>query len=235
MSQNFWYPAGSNTAGAVTANQGAPNTDANAWPVRITDGTHDATVTVGGALNVAIASGLSNPLPVTDAAAEASLSSIDTKLSSQATAAKQDTGNASLASIDTKLTAPLSVTGPLTDAELRATPVPVSISSGISNPLPVQDSAAEASLASIDSNVIVADTDNVTVIASALPSGAAKESKQAPSDIVVNYDYRAISYVGVTQKIDTIIYKTGGSGGSTVATQTFGYDGSDRLTSITTT
>ncbi len=34
----------------------------------------------------------------------ASLSSIDTKLSSQATAAKQDTGNTSLSSIDTKLT-----------------------------------------------------------------------------------------------------------------------------------
>lgn len=43
-----------------------------------------------------------------------------------ATSAKQDTGNASLSSIDTKLTAPLSVTGPATDAQLRATPLPVS-------------------------------------------------------------------------------------------------------------
>lgn len=59
-----------------------------------------------------------------------------------ATAANQVIGNASLASIDGKLTAPLSitgpltdtqlrasavsVTGPLTDAQLRATPVPVS-------------------------------------------------------------------------------------------------------------
>jgi hypothetical protein len=50
-----------------------------------------------------------------------------------ATAAKQDTGNTSLASIDSKLTNPLpvsipgaiAVTGPLTDAELRATPVDV--------------------------------------------------------------------------------------------------------------
>jgi hypothetical protein len=45
-----------------------------------------------------------------------------------ATEAKQDVGNASLASIDTKLTSPVSVTGPLTDAQLRATPVPVSAS-----------------------------------------------------------------------------------------------------------
>lgn len=43
-----------------------------------------------------------------------------------ATAANQVIGNASLASIDGKLTAPLSVMGPLTDAQLRATPVPVS-------------------------------------------------------------------------------------------------------------
>lgn len=42
------------------------------------------------------------------------------------TSALQTTGNASLASIDSKLTSPLTVTGPLTDAQLRATPVPVS-------------------------------------------------------------------------------------------------------------
>ncbi len=43
-----------------------------------------------------------------------------------ATAANQTTANASLASIDSKLTSPLSVTGSLTDAQLRATPVPIS-------------------------------------------------------------------------------------------------------------
>lgn len=42
------------------------------------------------------------------------------------TSALQSTGNASLASIDSKLTSPIAVTGPLTDAQLRATPVPVS-------------------------------------------------------------------------------------------------------------
>jgi hypothetical protein len=35
--------------GEVTADQGAPNTDANAWPVKLTDGTHEAHFTsVGG-------------------------------------------------------------------------------------------------------------------------------------------------------------------------------------------
>lgn len=59
--------------------------------------------------------------------------------------------------------------------------------------------------------------------------------KTASSDVTSAFDYRSFSYVGITQKIDTIVYKSGGSGGTTVATQTFGYDGSDRLTSITTT
>ncbi len=45
------------------------------------------------------------------------------------TSALQTAGNASLASIDSKLTSPLTVTGPLTDTQLRATPVPVSLSS----------------------------------------------------------------------------------------------------------
>lgn len=51
-----------------------------------------------------------------------------------ATAARQDTSNTSLASIDGKLPAlsggSVPVTGGLTDAQLRATPVPVSISGG---------------------------------------------------------------------------------------------------------
>ncbi len=42
------------------------------------------------------------------------------------TSALQTTANASLVSIDSKLTSPLTVTGPLTDTQLRATPVPVS-------------------------------------------------------------------------------------------------------------
>lgn len=44
-----------------------------------------------------------------------------------ATSANQTIANASLSSIDTKLTAPLSVTGPLTNAQLRAAPVPNSV------------------------------------------------------------------------------------------------------------
>lgn len=42
------------------------------------------------------------------------------------TSSNQTTANASLSSIDSKLTSPLVVTGPLTDIQLRANPVPVS-------------------------------------------------------------------------------------------------------------
>jgi hypothetical protein len=39
------------------------------------------------------------------------------------------------------------------------------------------------------------------------------------------YDYFEITYFGATNNIATIVYKTGGSGGSTVATLTFTYVG----------
>ena len=45
------------------------------------------------------------------------------------------------------------------------------------------------------------------------------------------YDYLSFSYTD--GNLTGIIYKTGGSGGTTVATLTLGYDGSDNLTSIT--
>src|SRR4051812_27228276 len=110
MSQNSWYPPGSAQANAITANQGAPNAGgALAWPVT--------------AAALPLPSGAATALK--QDTGNTSLSSIDTKLSSQATAAKQDTGNTSLASIDSKLTSPLTVTGPLTDTQLRASAVPI--------------------------------------------------------------------------------------------------------------
>ncbi len=63
------------------------------------------------------------------------------------TEAKQDVGNSSLASIDSKLTSPITVTGPLTDAELRASPVPVTGTVTTSPNVNIHDSAG-ASLTS---------------------------------------------------------------------------------------
>lgn len=50
-----------------------------------------------------------------------------------------------------------------------------------------------------------------------------------------DHDYLDITYVGATTDIDTVTYYSGGPGGMVVATLTMGYDGSNRLTSVTRT
>lgn len=47
------------------------------------------------------------------------------------------------------------------------------------------------------------------------------------------HDYISMSYTG--SNLTGVVYKTGGSSGTTVATLTLAYDGSDNLTSITKT
>ena len=42
---------------------------------------------------------------------------------------------------------------------------------------------------------------------------------------IPQHDHVSISYVGVTNNIDQVVYKEGGSGGQTVATLTFTYVG----------
>lgn len=61
------------------------------------------------------------------------------------------------------------------------------------------------------------------------------EAKTASGMVTEAHDYQEITYVGVTTRIDTVTFKSGGSGGTTVAVLTMGYDGSDRLTSVTKT
>lgn len=118
------FPATQPVSGTVTANQGTGGV--SAWKV---DGSAVTQPVSAAAL----------PLPA-----------------GASTSANQATGNASLASIDTKLTAPLSVTGPLTDTQLRASAVPVSAAS---LPLPSGASTSalqttgNTSLASIDSKL----------------------------------------------------------------------------------
>lgn len=82
----------------------------------------------------------------------------------------------------------------------------------------------------------------VDVLSSALPTGAATEatlsafsSKTAGADITVPFDATVISYVGITDDVDTILYKTGGVAGTTVKTKTFVYDGQSRIINIVVT
>lgn len=103
--------------GTVTANQGTANTIANAWPIKLTDGTDTADITATSALKVdgsAVTQPVSGTVAVTQSTSPwvvsgtvtANLGTID----GAATAANQTTANTSLASIDSKLTAPLSTT-----------------------------------------------------------------------------------------------------------------------------
>ena len=48
---------------------------------------------------------------------------------------------------------------------------------------------------------------------------------------IPEHDYIALSYTGTN--LTGVVYKTGGSGGTTVATLTLAYDGNDNLISVT--
>jgi hypothetical protein len=48
---------------------------------------------------------------------------------------------------------------------------------------------------------------------------------------IPEHDYIDLSYTG--SNLTGVVYKTGGSGGTTVATLTLAYDGNNNLTSIT--
>lgn len=87
-----------------------------------------------------------------------------------ATLALQSTGNASLSSIDSKLTSPLAVTGPLTDSQLRDSPVPVSGTIAVSNP-GLTDTQLRAS-------AVPVSLTSTTITSSALPTGASTSSLQ---------------------------------------------------------
>lgn len=114
----------------------------------------------------------------------------------------------------------------------------------LSNEAKVADANARASLVSIDGKtpalgqalmaasvpVVIASNQSAVPISSAELTSLA--ANQESGDIRVAYDERVFAYVGATDDIDTITYKLSGV---TVATQTFSYDGSNRLSGIVTT
>lgn len=55
----------------------------------------------------------------------------------------------------------------------------------------------------------------------------------SPALVSGSYDYISTTYVGATTNINTVVYKLGGASGTIVATLTMGYDGSNRLISVT--
>lgn len=102
------------------------------------------------------------------------------------------------------------------------------------------DVATETTLSALNAKVVAVNTGAVVVASSALPAGAATEAslsamsdKTAAALVPEAFDYQLITYVGATSAIDQVVYKLGGSGGTTVATLTMAYDGSSRLSTVT--
>lgn len=145
---------------------------------------------------------ISSALPA-GAATEASLSSIDAKVATETT----------LSSIDVKV-------------------------------------ATETTLSALNAKVTAVDTGSVTVASSALPTGASTSANQAtanaslsaieadidalnarvPSGLVPEkFDEVVLTYVGATEDINTVVFR---ESATTVATLTFSYDGSNRLTGV---
>ena len=105
--------------------------------------------------------------------------------------------------------------------------------------------ATETTLSALNAKVTAVNTGAVVVSSSALPSGAATETtlstlntKSAGSFVPFAYDYNITTYRTTGNgigEIDQVVYKTGGSGGTTVATITCVYDSSNRLSTVTRT
>ena len=81
---------------------------------------------------------------------------------------------------------------------------------------------------STGSNVEVSDPDGQQI--SITPNNDL-ETVQMNTLVTDPYDYMGLTYSGTN--LTQVVYKTGGSGGTTVATVALTYDGSDKLTSVT--
>lgn len=193
-----------------------------------------------------------------------SLGSIDTKLTSQATATKQDTGNTSLSSIDTKLTSQATAANQATELTrlgdvTETAPASDTASSGLNGrlqriaqrltsviallPGSLGQKARAASLA-----VTLSSEDITTLTPPAAITGFATSANQTTqitnqNEIIdeleaINsltpsaYDYISLAYTG--DNLTGVVFKSGGSGGSTVSTLTLAYTG-DRLDAVTKT
>lgn len=164
--------------------QGAPNTDPNAWPIRITDGTHDALVSAAGAQLV-------DGSAVTQPVSAASLP-LPTGAS---TSALQTSGNTSLSSIATNTAGiPSTITVPGTPAADAVTvqgnasgvPIPVSISSSVLSSVNVSQYGGvstslgqKVSASSVPVTIASDDTVAISAASLPLPAGAATSALQS--------------------------------------------------------
>jgi hypothetical protein len=108
------------------------------------------------------------------------------------------------------------------------TRVPLNVNAGGELKVNV-DATVDADLASIENKldtIIGIETPQAADVANIKTNTASIAGMQIPP-----YNYVSCSYTG--SNLTGVVYKTGGSGGTTVATLTLTYDGSNNLTSVT--
>jgi hypothetical protein len=177
--RTFTYPSVSISANAVSYNLNGVLTavskdtvtpaNSKALPVEITGTTGPINITAGD-LNVQLSDTGANPdkTRIGDGTNQLGITASSEAKVSDATA------QASLASIDTKLTSPLAVTGPLTNTELRASAVPVSMTSttitgSVAVTGPLTDTQLRATAVPISGTVTTGGLTDTELRASAVP------------------------------------------------------------------
>lgn len=118
------------------------------------------------------------------------------------------------------IAATVPVSGPLTDTQLRATPIPVSGTVATGG---LTDTQLRASAVPVSSSTLASASKQDTMIA-----GLQALNSLAPSI----YDYIGLGYTG--DNLTSVLYKLGGSGGTLVSTLTLAYS-SSILQSVTKT
>ena len=176
------FPTTQPVSGTVTvSNPGLTDTQLRATPVAIS-----GTVSTGSLTNTELRASLV-PVSLTSTTVTntvtVSAASLPLPIGA-ATASNQTAANSSLSSIDSKLTSPLTVTGPLTDIQLRAAPVPVSLTSTtitgsvavtgtvIANLGTIAGAATETTLSSLNTKVPT----GLTIKAASTPAVAADQA-----------------------------------------------------------
>jgi hypothetical protein len=193
---NLRDSSGAEISPATSANQTTANSSLSSIDSKLTTTNSDLSSILANQTNGTQQTTIVGTVPLPTNAATASnqstmitdLGTLITNTTGLATSANQITANSSLASIDSKLTSPIAVTGPLTDTQLRATPVPVS-GTVTANLGTIAGVATEATLSALNTKVtttangIKVDGSAVTQPVSAtslpLPTGAATAANQA--------------------------------------------------------
>lgn len=173
-----------------------------------------------------------------DVATETTLSALNAKVvaadtTGKATEAKQDTIITELQSIDTN------TTDNATETTLAALNAKVTA-------VDTTDKATETTLAALNAKVTAVDTTNLATSANQTTANASLSNIESDIDdlnarlagslVPETFDYLDVTYVAAGNgagEIETVVYKSGGAAGATVATLTLAYDASNRISSVT--